>query len=220
MKTPLGLSRPLIALGLIAAMLSTADPSRADVMVPTDLPLDSFGEILVDGANDRIFMSGGNSDDRLLVLDLEGTVTKTVTGLPGAFGMALSTDGSILWVAAENADAVVGLSTTTFQEVDRVNLPGKCPRYVAVTGTDMAVGPTCYIMITVDLAGDRTPVPVYGDILVTPLLESTGLAPGLVRPGGRSTALRLHRCEESRSARTTRPCISSPTRSAVPACRY
>ncbi len=170
----------MAALGLVISVLGNGGTSEADLMVPTKLPLGGFGEILIDAENDRLFISGGENDNRILVLDLDGNITSTISSLPGAFGMAFSPDGSILWVAVEKLDAVVGLSTTTLAEVDRVSLPGKCPRRVAVTGTAMAVGSGCYPMVTLDLAGDRTPNIIPMDLLISPLLATDGLAPGLV----------------------------------------
>jgi DNA-binding beta-propeller fold protein YncE len=64
--------------------------------------------------------------------------------IDGATGMALTPDGSSLWVAAATGDALVRVDTSSLAVVQTVALPaGTCPGDVAVVGTRVVYGYSC-----------------------------------------------------------------------------
>ena len=97
---------------------TTTSPPSTDVNVQIPIPGYvtgfRFGDILVDEARGRIYITGGKGTDGLIVTDLDGNVLRTLQGIaPGAAGMTLSPDGSKLYVAAGDQDwlTIVDLDT-------------------------------------------------------------------------------------------------------------
>ncbi|MER5359427.1 hypothetical protein [Streptomyces sp. NPDC002785] len=81
----------LTALAVVAGSVSlfgvAAAPAVADSS--TQLPVSSFGDIVVDGVHDRVFISdpGGGS---IVVTDYDGTVVKHITAEDGATGATVT----------------------------------------------------------------------------------------------------------------------------------
>lgn len=92
----------------------SAPMASAETSVP--LPGQSYGDLLVDSAHHHLFVSGGPSSEVLTVTDGFGTRVKSIAGQPGADGMALSADGSTVYVAQSDADAISAVSTRTLQQ--------------------------------------------------------------------------------------------------------
>jgi hypothetical protein len=94
-----------------------------------------FGEILVDDAHERIYITGGKGTNDLVVTDLDGNIVRRVTGIPGAAGMTLSPDGSKLYVAASDQWWITIVDTTTYETsglfAGRTDGSNTCPRDVA-----------------------------------------------------------------------------------------
>lgn len=88
---------------LAGLVLAGAAPAAADTMLEKGdtLPLSSYAAHVVDESRGRIYITAGPGDDRLAVTDLTGHPVQTVDGLPGASSMALSADGTSLFVALE-----------------------------------------------------------------------------------------------------------------------
>ena len=63
------------------------------------LGLSSLGRIVVDEPRGHLFLSPGPTGTGVRVTDLQGGPVQTIDGLPGATGLALTPDGSSLWVA-------------------------------------------------------------------------------------------------------------------------
>jgi DNA-binding beta-propeller fold protein YncE len=115
----------------------TPPPGWADVKIPLPgygFPY-HFGDILVDDARQRIYLTGGPSTNDLVVTDLDGNIVHRVSDIPGAAGMALSPDGSKLYVTASDEWWITIVDTTTYETdglfAGKTDGSDTCPRDVA-----------------------------------------------------------------------------------------
>jgi YVTN family beta-propeller protein len=120
--------------------------------------------------------------DRVVVADSSAAVTGAVTGLSGAEGLALTPDGSRLFVALSGSREVVEIDTGTLQIVRRVDLgPYPCPTNLSLAGNRLWVGYGCYGqwnggIVTLDVA---EPAPA-----VAPLNSGTYYSAPLIAAAG------------------------------------
>lgn len=132
----------------VVVAVGTAVPAGAAVAadtLPVGLPVSTFADVVADPAHGQLFVSPGRSGSAVVVTDLSGAVTATIDTLPGATGMALSPDGASLWVALAKGDALARIDTASRTVVQRVSLPSAtCPGDVAVVGTRVVYGYSCY----------------------------------------------------------------------------
>jgi sugar lactone lactonase YvrE len=129
----------------MSALLVVSGGDRASAAeTVVELPIDGTMDLLLNETKGHIYVSSGSDNNSVLVLDLSGNVVETITNVAGAALMDLSPTGDILWVAAPDADEVIGYSTDTFDEVHRIEFAsGGCPFSVADLGGTLAVGGTC-----------------------------------------------------------------------------
>jgi hypothetical protein len=151
------------------AYAAAADPAiPGDPSVPasagTLLPFgdDFISDVVVDQAGGHVFVSGGQGASELAVTNLDGALLQTIPDLPGAEGMALSVDGSTLYVAVAGAHAVAAVDTGSL-EVQRFTTGTACPRQVAVVGQDVYFTESCdrenfHLMRLVPASGAVDPV--------------------------------------------------------------
>ena len=138
-------TRPLL---LVAALLAgalpvLAGPASAD-SPPVPLSGTGFVDLVADERHGQLFLSSGSSGTGVRVTDLQGGAGRTIDGLAGAHGMALTPDGSSLWVALPSAGALKEVDTTTLAVTQTIGLPtGHCPGDVAVVGTRLVYGHSC-----------------------------------------------------------------------------
>ena len=131
------------ALIAVSAVPVAAGSAAADSS-PTPLAMTSFARIVVDQAHGHLFLSPGRSGSALTVTDLAGNEVGRSGPIAGATGMALTPDGSSLWVAAAAGDALVRVDTSSLAVVQTVALPaGTCPGDVAVVGARVVYGYSC-----------------------------------------------------------------------------
>jgi len=99
------------------------------------LPITHYSHMLVDQARQHIFFTSGNgSGSTILVTDYAGQTVATIPNEPGAMGLALSSDGSTVYAALANGEAVSAISTSTLTETARYDTgAGSIPQYVAYT---------------------------------------------------------------------------------------
>jgi len=116
---------------------TTPPGTGIDVQIPLpgfDFPY-RFGDILVDEARERVYITGGKGTNELVVTDLDGRVVHRVTGIPGAAGMTLSPDGSKLYIAASDQWWITIVDTETYQTdglfAGKTDGSNTCPRDVA-----------------------------------------------------------------------------------------
>ncbi|WP_052443312.1 YncE family protein [Streptacidiphilus neutrinimicus] len=102
----------LTAATLVAAAAGAAPAFAADP-APVPLQIPHYAHMLVDAAHQHLFVSEGTGDSGILVTDFNGQTVATIGNEPGAEGMTLSPDGSTVYVALTNGDAVSAISTTT-----------------------------------------------------------------------------------------------------------
>ena len=114
-----------VVLVAVAVAVPAAVPAGAaeDARPPggRGLPLSSFGQLLVDPARERVYVSGGSAGDAIVVADYSGGIVATLTGHPGASGMVLHQ--GILFVALPSVPAIGLLDAETLRPVSRVLLP-------------------------------------------------------------------------------------------------
>ncbi|WP_285469996.1 YncE family protein [Actinokineospora globicatena] len=102
----------------------------------TALPLTDFGDLVVDQANRRLFVTGGSANNTVVVTDFSGRVVKTLPGQYGATGLVLSADGRSLYVALASGDAISVIGTERLVETARhATGPQTCPTHLTRTGT-------------------------------------------------------------------------------------
>ncbi|BBH65265.1 hypothetical protein ACTI_19500 [Actinoplanes sp. OR16] len=107
-----------VAVGVVV-LGAGATPALADS--DRTLPVKSVGDLVVDGARQRIFVSDPTSG-KIVETRYDGTVVATASGLPRVSGLALSADGTKIYGALESGRAIVALSAATLTEPVRYDL--------------------------------------------------------------------------------------------------
>ena len=125
--------RMLAVLVLLALCQSTSAGAST-----AQLPLSDIGWIVVDDAHSHVFVTGAQSgapgqDNAIAVMNFDGTLDTTITGEPGAGGMALA--GGRLYVAGCDTTSIDVFDTATLTKVDTLStsFPMKFPCDLAVT---------------------------------------------------------------------------------------
>jgi len=177
-------------LGGIGAALAVAIPvlTAPTVAAGQELPLSGFGDLAVDSAHERVFVSGGASSNGVVVTDFSGRVRTTIANQPGADGLELSADGTKLYVALSAGDGISVIDTATLTETARHSTgPGTCPTHLARTGSVVWFGYGCEDGNWSGKIGSLDPAaapPVQGDLQGAtrfqraPLVVSSGAAAG------------------------------------------
>jgi YVTN family beta-propeller protein len=120
----------LTIIGATLAIVTT--PAHADSNVNLSSMTD-FARIKVDDSH--VFMTAGSGSSSILVTDYAGATVANISNQTGAFGMALSPDGTTLYVALSGADAISVIDTATLTETTRYATGAStCPRDVALAG--------------------------------------------------------------------------------------
>ncbi|MEV4654410.1 hypothetical protein [Micromonospora sp. NPDC049301] len=130
---------------------TTSPPStdvNAQIPIPGYVTGFRFGDILVDEARGRVYITGGKGTDGLIVTDLDGNVLRTLPGIaPGAAGMTLSPDGSKLYIAAGDQDwlRIVDLDTWELdgQFTGKTDGTMTCPKDIAFAAGQLWVSWGC-----------------------------------------------------------------------------
>lgn len=94
-----------------ALAAGTAGPAAADSAKV--LPVSSVGDIVVDGAHQRVYVSDPTGG-KIVVTDYTGTVKATLTGLSGVTGLALSADSGQVYAAVRSGNRIVSVETATY----------------------------------------------------------------------------------------------------------
>ncbi|MCD9880137.1 hypothetical protein [Streptomyces guryensis] len=105
------------------------------------LPIAHFAHMVVDEPHGHLFISGGAGTDGILVTDLDGGNPTVISGEPGATGLALSDDGSALYAALPDQDAIAAINTEKLTESARYGTgAGTHPDSLAVAGGTLWFG--------------------------------------------------------------------------------
>ena len=111
----------------------TATSANAAITVVT-LPITNYSHMLIDPAHQHLFITSGSGSTSILVTNYSGQTVATIGNEPGASGLALSPDGSTVYAALADGDAVSAISTATLTETARYATgTGTEPTYVAAT---------------------------------------------------------------------------------------
>jgi hypothetical protein len=122
--------------GLVPVAAASADSG------PTSLALTSVEQVVLDEARGHLFLTAGRTGAGVTVTDLTGSPVTTVAAY-GATGIALTPDGTSLWVASPTG-VLRRISTTTLSVVETIALPtGQCPGDLALTGSRLVYGYSC-----------------------------------------------------------------------------
>lgn len=132
-----------------AALLGAAGSAQAVEPATVPLAISHYSHMLVDSSHQHLFFSQGAGTDGILVTDLSGGKASTITGEQGATALALSPDGSTLYVALSDGNAIAAIDTTTLTEKSRYATgTGSAPTSLAVSG-----GKVWYSYTTADGTG-------------------------------------------------------------------
>jgi hypothetical protein len=115
----IGVAAVVAALAGSTALAAGATPAFADS--GKALPIKSVGDLVVDSARQRVFVSDPTSG-KIVETTYDGTVVATASGLPRVTGLALSAGGDKLYGALESGRAIVALSAATLTEPVRYDL--------------------------------------------------------------------------------------------------
>jgi hypothetical protein len=131
----ISLAAAIAAAAGIATAIVPATAAQAATSTAVPLPIAHYSHMVVDPAHQHIFFSEGSGYSSILVTDFSGNTVATISNEPGATGLALSPDGSTVYAALANGDAVSAISTSTLAETDRYATgAGTDPTYVAAAG--------------------------------------------------------------------------------------
>jgi DNA-binding beta-propeller fold protein YncE len=111
------------------------DSATAEAASPSvQLPISTYSHMLIDPVHHHIFFTGGSSSISILVTDYSGNTVATIPNEDGATGLALSSDGSTVYAALADGDAISAISTSTLTETTRYATGTSTePVYVAYT---------------------------------------------------------------------------------------
>ncbi len=123
----------VVASSLVMAATDPAAHATDSAVTRTVLPSGAAGDILVDDGHGQVFV-GMSSDGSVVVTDLDGAVTATVTGIANPGGMTLSEDGSTVYVTEGKTASLAALDTVSHAVTHRALPEGTCPVSVAFTG--------------------------------------------------------------------------------------
>lgn len=99
-----------------------------------NLPIRTFSHLLIDPVHHHLFITSGAFSSSILVTDYSGQTVATIQDEPSATGLALSSDGSTVYAALPDGDAISAISTSTLAETARYATgTGTEPTYVADT---------------------------------------------------------------------------------------
>lgn len=136
-------SRHALVAAALAATSFVGVAERVGASGPAPLHIGGFDDIVLDEEFGRLFISEGLGGS-VAVIDLSGVPLGTLA-TPDPRHLALSHDGTTLWVTQPLTNELVGFDTATLAETARFSLPADvCPGSVAdVAGTYLAVGHSC-----------------------------------------------------------------------------
>jgi sugar lactone lactonase YvrE len=124
-----------VAVGALVAVSTMVSAAAGPASADTGLGLPDYGDMVVDGRYDHVFVSGGPSSNGVVVTDQGGDVDEVITGQYGATGLALSADGRKLYVALAAGDAISVIDTRSLEEIARYSTGTRtCPTHLVRTG--------------------------------------------------------------------------------------
>ena len=101
----------VIAFAMLVSLLLFGGGGASAAVPGTALPLTGFGDMVVDGANHHLFITGAPADGVVLVRNEDGSAAGSITGETDAGGMVL--EGSTLYVARCGGQNLIDVFDTT-----------------------------------------------------------------------------------------------------------
>lgn len=130
------------ALALTAGLFVALPPAASAADSTTDLGVnwsDRPGDLAV--GHGKVFVANG---DRIVVADTDGELVDAITGLSGAYGLAMAPDGAHLYAALIDSSEVIEIDTATLAINRRIDLAAySCPTNLALFGDWLWVGHGC-----------------------------------------------------------------------------
>ncbi|QMU79077.1 Ig-like domain repeat protein [Streptacidiphilus sp. PB12-B1b] len=137
---------PLAAAATALVLSITAATPNAIAAAPAPtagvaLAIAHFSHLVVDQTHGHLFVSGGAGTSGILVTDLTGATVTTLAEPSGATGLALSPDGTTLYAALPDSDAIATIDTTTLTQTAAIPTgTGTHPDSLAYAGSDLWFG--------------------------------------------------------------------------------
>jgi hypothetical protein len=120
---------------LLAALAATAVFGVPVAYGATTLPGSTYGDMVVDPAHNHVFVSTGDGGTSVFVLDYDGTIVKTITGLSYPTGMAVDEASSILYVAQTGGSSIATVDTSTLEVTGDLSVaPWTAPKWLGLAG--------------------------------------------------------------------------------------
>lgn len=153
--------RGLASLVLAASALLVAAPSAP---AATSLPAANFGDMVVDAAHGHVFVSGGGDSSAVFVLDYNGNLVETISGLSWPVGMALDSSTSTLYVALNGGSGIAKVDTETLTVTGELSVaPLTGPKWLGLAGGRLWFSHNC-----ADADGGMSSIALDGRDLQTP----------------------------------------------------
>jgi YVTN family beta-propeller protein len=125
-------------LAVTAGLFVVQAPAASAAGITTDLGITSGGDVVAGGG--KAFIAG---DDQLLVVNANGTRNAGFS-LPGIQGLAITPDGTRLYVALRDLNEIMELDTATLDTTREISLAEyPCPTNLALSGRWLWVGYGC-----------------------------------------------------------------------------
>ncbi|MBE1563922.1 hypothetical protein [Nonomuraea africana] len=125
-----------MAVGLVVAQA----PAALAVDTMTDLGVTWGGADIAVGGG-KVFVS---ANDRIVVTDAQGALKDAITGLPRPSGLAVTADGTLLYVALSGSHQVAEIDTQSLEISRRIDLTAyPCPQSLTLAGSRLWVGHGC-----------------------------------------------------------------------------
>jgi hypothetical protein len=123
------------------------DGTDVRIPMPGYEPYFYSGDIVVDAAHGKVYVTAGKGTKDVVATDLDGGNPHSIAQVDGGAGMTLSPDGSKLYVAASAGSWVSVIDTTTYETtglwIGKTDGTDTCPRDVAVAAGQLWVAWGC-----------------------------------------------------------------------------
>jgi YVTN family beta-propeller protein len=127
----------LTAAGLTVGLSTPAGATTTKV----HLPFTTYSHMLVDEAHGHIYFTSNTST--VTITDLAGANAQTRSSLPGSLGLAMSPDGSAVYVASAGANEIAAIDTTTLTVTTPVTSLPCGPSSLAYAGDKLYFSYSC-----------------------------------------------------------------------------
>ncbi len=124
---------------MTAGLVVAQTPAASAADITTDLGITNGGDVVAGGG--KAFIAG---DDRILVVNANGTPNAAITGLSGALSLAITPDGTRLYAALRGSNEVAEIDTASLDITRLISLAEyPCPTNLSLSGNRLSVGYGC-----------------------------------------------------------------------------